>query len=128
MGPWSNRLVHTPTDVNGDRVQLEQVILNLVVNACDAMRDESTGPHYLTLSTSPGEGDTVEVGVKDTGVGVPADEVDQLLKPFYSTKADGMGMGLSICQTIIESHRGRLWATSNPDRGTAFHFTLPMGD
>lgn len=113
-------------EVQGDRVQIQQVLLNLIVNACEAMADEFNDPRQLTVRTSNGAGDMIEVAVQDTGRGASPEQIEQIFEPFYTTKDDGMGMGLSICRTIIERHRGRLWATSNPEGGTTFRFVLPV--
>jgi signal transduction histidine kinase len=111
----------------GDRVQLQQVILNLIMNAIEAMSEVSEGSRELLISTSQGgtpEG--VIVSVRDSGPGLQPESLDRLFDPFYTTKPDGMGMGLSICRSIIEAHGGRLWATANATRGAVFQFTLPL--
>jgi PAS domain S-box-containing protein len=107
--------------VSADRVQLQQVLMNLMLNGMEAMSEPGDA---LTISTRR-EGGEVMVSVSDTGVGIPADKMDQIFDAFFTTKAAGTGMGLAISGTIIESHAGRLWATANPDRGATFHFTLP---
>ncbi|OFV89009.1 MAG: hypothetical protein A3J75_01500 [Acidobacteria bacterium RBG_16_68_9] len=107
-----------------DRVQLEQVILNLLRNGLDAM-GEGEGRHELVVQTTLRPGGSVEVAVRDTGVGLPLTEAERIFAPFFTTKADGLGMGLSISRSIIEAHGGRLWAEQNPTGGATFTFTLP---
>jgi signal transduction histidine kinase len=110
--------------VRGNRIQLQQVLLNLIVNAIDAMaaRDE---PKILAVSSGLIEGDRVMVSVADTGPGIGTEESDRIFSPLFTTKSDGMGMGLAICRSIIEAHEGRLWFAPNVPRGAVFHFTLP---
>jgi PAS domain S-box-containing protein len=110
--------------IEGDRVQLQQVVLNLIVNAVQAMGTVEQGPRELSITTDRAEPSGVLVAVKDSGPGLAPANLAQLFAPFYTTKADGLGMGLSICRSIIEAHGGRLWAT-NPPRGAIFSFTLP---
>jgi PAS domain S-box-containing protein len=107
--------------VSADRVQLQQVLMNLMLNGMEAMREQGG---ELTIGTRR-EGREVMVSASDTGVGIPADRMEEIFNPFVTTKAGGTGMGLAISRTIIESHGGRLWATVNPGRGATFHFTLP---
>src|SRR5882724_2061473 len=112
--------------VTGDPVQLQQVLVNLVVNACDAMADCDTRERRLRIRTGiENGGDAVIVSVTDRGGGIPAEEMEQIFEPFFTTKAKGMGLGLSVCRTLIAAHRGKLWATNNAERGATFHFTLP---
>ena len=112
--------------VTGDPVQLQQVLVNLVVNACDAMADCDTPERQLRIRTGiENGGDAVIVSVTDCGGGIQVKEVEQIFEPFFTTKAKGMGLGLSVCRTIIAAHRGKLWATNNAERGATFHFTLP---
>jgi signal transduction histidine kinase len=113
--------------VQGDRVQLQQVMLNLIVNAIQAMSGIGEGPRELQISVDavPSEGG-VRVGVRDTGPGLSPESLPRLFEPFYTTKPEGMGMGLSICRSIIEAHRGRLWATPCEPRGALFQFTIPV--
>jgi PAS domain S-box-containing protein len=112
--------------VQGDRVQLQQVMLNLIVNAIQAMRGIGEGARELQISIDavPSEGG-VRVGVRDTGPGLNPESLSRLFEPFYTTKPEGMGMGLSICRSIIEAHSGRLWATGCEPRGALFQFTVP---
>jgi steroid delta-isomerase-like uncharacterized protein len=107
--------------VNADRVQLQQVLMNLMLNGIEAMSERGG---RLKIGTQR-EGGEVMVSVSDTGVGIPADKMEEIFNAFFTTKAGGTGMGLAISRTIIEAHGGRLWATVNPGRGATFHFTLP---
>ena len=108
--------------ITADRVQLQQVLMNLMLNGIEAMKE--TGG-VLTVKTGRGEGGQVLISVSDTGVGLPAGKADELFNAFFTTKPQGSGMGLAISRSIVESHGGRLWATSNEGRGATFHFTLP---
>jgi PAS domain S-box-containing protein len=110
--------------VTGDRVQFQQVILNLVSNALDAMRDIHDRPRHLVIRTEDDEGH-VRVTVQDTGVGFAPQDADRLFEPFYTTKGSGMGIGLSISRTIVENHQGRLWAVPNESVGATFAFSIP---
>jgi PAS domain S-box-containing protein len=110
--------------VQGDRVQLQQVILNLIINAIDAMRDVGEEERELLISTRS-EPDGVSVEVRDSGPGFAPAALERVFEPFYTTKPEGMGMGLSICRSIIEAHGGRLWATGCEPRGALFQFTIP---
>jgi PAS domain S-box-containing protein len=110
--------------VTGDRVQLQQVILNLVLNASDAMSDVEDRPRQLVIRTER-EDDRARLTVEDVGVGIEPYGVEKLFEPFYTTKSDGMGIGLSVSRSIIESHHGRLWATLNDGPGAAFSFSIP---
>jgi PAS domain S-box-containing protein len=111
--------------VTGDRVQLQQVILNLLRNGSDAMSAVGDRPRQLVIRTEEEEGGHVRLTVKDAGTGVEAGSVDRLFQPFYTTKSGGMGIGLSVSRSIIESHHGRLWATLNDGPGTTFSFSIP---
>jgi signal transduction histidine kinase len=108
-----------------DRIQLQQVIINLVVNGIEAMQAVTDRPRELAVLTQHNEAHQVLVTVKDCGVGISADDADRLFSAFFTTKSGGMGMGLSICRSIIEAHGGRVWAEPNLLQGAAFHFTLP---
>jgi PAS domain S-box-containing protein len=111
--------------VSGDRVQLQQVVLNLVMNAIEAMSAVGERPKELLVRTRNVE-DHVQVTVEDFGPGLDPNGMEKIFDPFYTTKASGMGMGLSICRSIVQSHGGRLWATAKDGAGTMFHFALPM--
>ena len=111
--------------VIGDRVQLQQVILNLLRNAADAMSGVEDRPRELLIKTECDEGDRVRLSVKDAGVGFTPQAADKLFEAFFTTKSDGMGIGLSISRSIIEAHRGRLWATANDGPGATFAFSIP---
>lgn len=112
----------------GDRVQLQQVMLNLIINAVEAMSGVSDGARELLISTGKAELGDVLVVVCDSGPGLPAAALERIFDAFYTTKVTGLGMGLSICRSIIEAHAGRLWASANDPRGATFHFTLPPGE
>jgi two-component system sensor kinase FixL len=113
--------------VTGDPVQLQQVLVNLLVNACDAMTDCNAPERRLLIRTGiENASGAVRVSVTDRGGGIPEKEMEQIFEPFFTTKARGMGLGLSVCRTIIDAHLGKLWAINNADRGTTFHFTLPI--
>lgn len=114
-----------PQLVHGDRVQLQQVLLNLMVNALDAMKEASGGNRRLVVRTEAAEPRSVRVSVQDGGVGVPSDRLEQVFEPFVTTKPHGMGLGLAICRSIIQAHGGRIGSTNNADRGATFWFTLP---
>ena len=113
--------------ITGDRIQLQQVILNLLRNASDAMVDVDDRPRQLLISTEREAGDRARVSVRDAGVGVAPQDMTKLLDAFYTTKTDGMGVGLSISRSIIERHHGRLWAVGNDGPGTTFSFSIPSG-
>jgi C4-dicarboxylate-specific signal transduction histidine kinase len=108
-----------------DRVQLQQVMLNLIVNAIQSMSGVEDGNRELHISTEIIEPEGVCVAVRDTGHGLRPESLPRLFEPFYTTKPDGMGIGLSICRSIIEAHGGRLWATTCEPRGALFQFTIP---
>jgi C4-dicarboxylate-specific signal transduction histidine kinase len=111
--------------IRGDRVQLQQVMLNLILNALEAMDDEEVAPRELTISTNTAEPGGVLVTVGDLGTGLVPGALERLFEAFYTTKPDGLGLGLSICRSIVEAHGGRLWASANQPRGTVFQFTVP---
>ena len=119
------RLADNLPRIWGDRVQLQQVIINLVINAIQAMRGVE-GPRELDISIEHNRSNEVHIAVRDTGPGVNAENLPHLFEPFYTTKPDGMGMGLSICRSIIEDHGGRLWLQENDPRGALFQFTIPV--
>ena len=112
----------------GDRVQLQQVMLNLIMNAIEAMSEVMEAPRELSIGTGKVEPDGVLVAVSDTGPGLPPASRERIFEPFYTTKSSGLGMGLSICRSIVEAHGGRLWATANEPRGAIFCMMLPIGE
>jgi PAS domain S-box-containing protein len=114
--------------VEGDRVQLQQVMLNLVVNAIEAASTVDQGPREVTVSTGVDDAGSVLVAVLDSGPGVAPQHVGRLFEAFYTTKAAGMGMGLSICRSIVEAHGGRIWVSAVVPHGAAFRFTVPVCD
>jgi NO-binding membrane sensor protein with MHYT domain/signal transduction histidine kinase len=111
-------------EVMADRVQLQQVFMNLMMNAIDAMKNVD-GRRELDIKSQRVEDEKLLLSVSDTGVGLPAQHMEEIFNAFFTTKAQGTGMGLRICRSIVESHDGRLWATANPERGATFHITLP---
>jgi PAS domain S-box-containing protein len=115
------------TAVRGDRVQVQQVVLNLVLNAVEAMETLEGGTRDLSISTEVNHSNDIVVAVRDSGPGIDAEHLEKVFVPFYTTKNSGMGMGLSICRSIIAGHGGRLWAEPNRPSGTVFTFTLPVG-
>jgi signal transduction histidine kinase len=112
--------------IAGDRVQLQQVILNLMMNSIEAMKEVTNSPRELLITSRPEASGTVLVAVRDVGTGLDPQSAEQVFEPFYTTKAEGMGMGLAICRLIIEAHGGRLWAGANEPRGAVFQFTVPL--
>jgi C4-dicarboxylate-specific signal transduction histidine kinase len=113
--------------VSGDRVQLQQVVLNLLMNACDAVEQNEQPYRRIALKTIAGDDDVV-VQIRDNGPGLSDDEIGRVFDPFYTTKRDGMGLGLWICRTIVDAHGGTLVATRNSDRGVTFSVSLPYWD
>ena len=111
--------------VKGDRIQLQQVILNLIGNASDAMIGVEDRPRRLLIRTEQGEGDCVRLMVQDAGVGFDPQVINRLFDPFYTTKEEGMGIGLSVSRSIIKNHHGQLWATLNDGPGATFSFLIP---
>jgi PAS domain S-box-containing protein len=112
--------------VKGDRTQLQQVILNLIVNAIEAMSSSYTRPNELGIRTEIDVTGAVLVTISDSGPGLGTEELEQVFQAFYTTKAKGMGMGLAICRSMVEAHGGRMWASNNESRGAVFRFTLPL--
>ena len=126
-----NVFIETKLDRNlapvlGDRIHLQQVMINFILNASEAMTDIDDAPRKIIVSTNKSDPKMVKVGVRDFGSGIMEDKLDQIIEPFYTTKPEGMGMGLSINRSILEAHAGRFWAENNPDRGATFYFTLPI--
>jgi PAS domain S-box-containing protein len=111
--------------IHGDRVQLQQVSLNLIINAIEAIGGGADAPRELLISTEAAEPGGVLVSVRDSGPGLAPAALEHLFEAFYTTKPSGLGLGLSICQSIIEAHGGRLWVSANVPRGAIFHFTVP---
>jgi len=112
--------------VLGDRIELQQVVLNLLVNAFDAMKDCPTREREVSVRAALDGAGMVKVAVRDRGTGVSAGDLDRIFEPFHTTKREGLGMGLSICRNIIAAHGGRLWVENNPNRGATFYFTVPV--
>ena len=110
--------------ISADRVQLQQVLLNLIVNACDAMVDNEP-PDRILFIASADEDDAVRISLTDRGPGIQAHAIDSVFEPFVTTKQNGLGLGLAICRSIVNSHGGRIWSENNPDRGATFHVVLP---
>jgi signal transduction histidine kinase len=113
---------HLP-NVLGDKVQLQQVVLNLVMNAIEAM--QSVQIRVLKVQTDQSNPGMVRVSIKDTGTGIDPSNIDRVFKPYFTTKANGMGMGLVICRSIIENHGGRIWVSPRANGGSIFQFELP---
>jgi two-component system sensor kinase FixL len=112
--------------VRGDRVQLQQVVLNLVLNGLEAMREPGAGERTLVIRTARDGAAGVEVAVQDSGIGIDEQEVDRMFRPLYTTKPEGLGMGLAIARTIVDAHGGRLGAANNVHGGATFRFTVPV--
>jgi PAS domain S-box-containing protein len=119
------RFADGPLAAFGDRVQLQQVVLNLILNAVEAMASVEGRARQLLISTEQNRADEVLVAVRDSGPGIEPDRLERVFDAFYTTKSNGVGMGLSICQSIISAQGGRLWADANNPRGAIFRFTLP---
>jgi C4-dicarboxylate-specific signal transduction histidine kinase len=107
-----------------DRVQIQQVIVNLLLNSAEAL-ESTSNDHVLSVVVSLLEDEAIEIAIRDSGRGLGA-HGEKVFEPFFTTKRDGLGMGLAISRSIVEAHGGRLWATPNAERGTTFHFTLPL--
>jgi signal transduction histidine kinase len=110
--------------IEGERIQLQQVVMNLILNAVEAMT-ALQGMREVHICTKADPTGTVLVAVRDSGPGLDPTSLDRVFQPFYTTKPDGMGMGLAICRSIIEAHGGQLWASSNEPRGATFQFAIP---
>ncbi len=119
------QFAHDLSPVSGDRVQLQQVLLNLLINAIEAMSNAADRPHELIIATQDIDVDQVQVTVEDSGVGLDPNTLGRIFDAFYTTKPGGMGLGLSICRSILHAHGGRLWATAKDGPGTIFYFILP---
>jgi C4-dicarboxylate-specific signal transduction histidine kinase len=119
-------LVGNLPSIRGDRVQLQQVIMNLVVNAVEAMNDADEGARVLHIVTASDRENAILLTVRDSGPVLSSESLDRFFDAFYSTKPAGMGIGLSICRSIVEAHGGRIWATGNAPRGAALHIALPV--
>jgi signal transduction histidine kinase len=119
-------LAASPSPVVGDRVQLQQVIINLVMNGIEAMAPVAERPRQLRIHSRPHANGRILVSVQDSGVGIDPEQIDRMFNAFFTTKPDGMGMGLSICRSIIEAHGGELWVLPNERPGATFEFTVPM--
>jgi C4-dicarboxylate-specific signal transduction histidine kinase len=117
-------LCHDIGSVMGDGVQLRQVVLNLISNGIESLKQTAASTRLLRMSTSITAGGSVLVAVEDSGTGIDSAVLTRIFEPFFTTKRDGMGVGLSICRSIVEAHGGRLWATSREPRGCVFNFTL----
>jgi two-component system sensor kinase FixL len=114
--------------VRGDRIQLQQLLLNLAINALDAMRDVTVSERRLGIVTTQNDGRSVQVAVQDSGKGIPADQLEKVFEPFFTDKPHGMGMGLAICRSIADVHGARIWATNNAGRGATFRVVLPINE
>lgn len=112
----------------GDKTQLQQVVLNLLLNAFDAMNDCPIGKREVKIKLEPTGSGLIQASVSDQGVGLSDDQLGRIFQPFFTTKREGLGMGLSICRSIIEAHGGHLWAENNAERGATFYFTVPVSD
>ena len=124
----SLQLTPHPSSVLADGVQLLQVLLNLIVNACEAMPETPQTEHRLTIATQPGEdGRIIRCSVTDHGPGIAVQDLEQIFEPFVTSKDDRLGLGLAICRSIIEAHGGRVWAENASDCGAVFHFTAAVG-
>src|SRR5580704_2062257 len=124
-GTRATQFAEAALPVEGDRVQLQQVVLNLIVNAVEAMGSVGEGTRELTISTEQTKTKGVLVAVRDSGPGIDPENIERVFEAFYTTKTSGVGMGLSICRSIIDAQGGRLWAEPNEPRGAVFQFTLP---
>jgi C4-dicarboxylate-specific signal transduction histidine kinase len=113
--------------IAGDRIQLQQVVLNLILNACDAMRDNPPGDRHVLVMTAQTE-ESVTLSVEDIGTGIAPDQLNSVFEPFVTTKSTGLGLGLALCRSIVHAHEGRLTAENNPGRGVTFHCILPLAD
>jgi signal transduction histidine kinase len=120
-----NEITSEPLPILGDRIQLQQVILNLVMNGIDAMRDTPAKNRIISIQSSRTE-NFAELSVSDHGPGILEDKLNEIFEPFFTSKAEGMGMGLSIARTIIEAHDGQIWAENRDYGGASFRIRLPL--
>lgn len=114
-----------PTRIYGDRVQIQQVLLNLIINACHALADAADTRREITIGTAESTGSEVHITVSDDGCGIPAHLLERIFEPLFTTRPEGMGLGLAVCRTIVSAHEGRLWAAHNNGGGATFHLILP---
>jgi signal transduction histidine kinase len=122
---FNSSLTPVVLPIVGDRIQLQQVILNLVVNAMDAMANAPSDSRKISFQTSRVD-NFAELSISDTGPGIPEDRLKKVFEPFFTSKAEGMGMGLSIARSIVEAHNGRIWAENQPGGGALFRLRLPL--
>jgi C4-dicarboxylate-specific signal transduction histidine kinase len=104
---------------------LQQVLLNVILNGCDAMADTEASRRRLSVHTGRNNGMDVLISIADQGHGIPPEHLERVFESFFTTKSDGLGLGLAVCRTIISAHGGKLWATNNPERGASLHISLP---
>jgi len=107
---------------------VQQVILNLVLNASESMLEVNARPKRVVISTMRENASCLKIGIRDSGKGIDPANHAAIFKPYFTTKKDGMGMGLAICRSIVEAHGGKIWAENNPDTGATFYFTIPIAD
>jgi C4-dicarboxylate-specific signal transduction histidine kinase len=122
------RLAERMSPLQGDRLQVQQVVLNLILNAIEAMGSVEAGARELLISTEQSQTNDALVIVRDSGPGIDGESIERVFEAFYTTKSGGMGMGLSICRSIIDAHGGRLWAEANEPGGAIFQFTIPSAE
>ena len=108
------------------RVELQQVLVNLILNGCDAMMNVDLQRRQMRIVTSVDEPNNILIAVQDSGTGLDKSVIERVFEPYYTTKREGLGMGLSVSKTIIAAHGGRIWAANNPEGGATFSFTLPI--
>jgi two-component system sensor kinase FixL len=113
--------------VQGDSIQIQQVLINLLTNALDAMDDQPVDARTIAISTRPEDSNEIIISISDSGGGIPPDTIEAIFSPFHTTKSTGMGLGLSICKSIIEAHGGKISAQNNQDGGAMFSIILPTG-
>jgi len=114
--------------VHGDSIQIQQVLLNLLTNALDALDNQPFEARTIAVSTRPENSNGAIISISDSGGGIPADKIQAIFAPFHTTKPKGVGLGLAICKSIIEAHGGRIWAANNPEGGAIFSFILPSDE